>query len=83
MACTTTICPFHPTPALPQLPNGHAARPNYSAAGTRIEVLTNHLPLDVNVGAVTQYEVQVRRRAAEGHKGGANEQRLPALPTFM
>eukprot|EP00198_Chlamydomonas_reinhardtii_P005505 XP_001694841.1 argonaute protein [Chlamydomonas reinhardtii] len=46
-----------------QLANGHAARPGYSAAGKTIQVLTNHVPLNVGVRTVHQYDVRISRVA--------------------
>ncbi|PNH11990.1 Protein argonaute 10, partial [Tetrabaena socialis] len=43
------------------LANGRAARPGSSTAGRAIEVLTNHVKLEVNIGTVYQYEVEVAR----------------------
>ncbi|KXZ42916.1 hypothetical protein GPECTOR_111g249 [Gonium pectorale] len=45
------------------LANGFTARPGTASAGRPIEVITNHLPLDVGIGTVYQYEVALRRTA--------------------
>ncbi|KAG2423208.1 hypothetical protein HXX76_015466 [Chlamydomonas incerta] len=52
--------PSEPAPPR-QLPNGRAARPAHSTAGKTIEVLTNHVPLNVGVRVVHQYDVRISR----------------------